>query len=570
MLVPERIMVKGQKRSRATMLTAFWILAVGYLSGTVLQQVLSRSGIVTGENLNVWAMSSGLAVFILTAAAGLKKSSRRFLASAGFAVPVLVVLTVLCIMGTLVLQKAGIEVMQRAYGPAAGILAGFFIDDLFHSFGFAMVMGLGSGGLFLTIMLRRRWTLRWSGSVSAHLGLLLMLLGVVIGSIWGVEGRLNLNEGVESDRFYVRTRDKDVRPHPLGFTLRLDDFRLEHYDTGYDLHVFEVDGKERKKLKTVSADTADTDALKEYGVRILDYSLEGFKPVPVQTEEKKQSAAGVPEHAGNGGNSDVGTNASGVESEHVIITGHHRIAVEPGGTFALPGTGMEIEVINFFKDFVMDMETHSPRNRSDSPENPALEIIIRDSTSTELERTWLFAKFPGFHGRKENAPSAGLRYEYSGDGGDGESSGKKNAMESGGGRKPAVKVMMKKDKSEKIVEAGQPLLMGEKLALVMLPSGGSSIRDYLSTVSILKNGQEVLKNTVEVNHPLEYGGFSIYQSDYRPEDPTFSGFQIVSDPGILIVYLGLALNLAGVLLVIFGQPVARRKKRKSQTGGGGE
>jgi len=553
------------------MLTAFWILAVGYLSGTVLQQVLSRSGIVTGENLNVWAMSSGLAVFIMTSAAGLKKSSRRFLASTTFAVPVLVVLTVLSIMGTLVLQGAGGEIMQRAYGPAAGILAGFFIDDLFHSFGFAMVMGLGSGGLFLTIMLRRRWTLRWTGSVSAHLGLLLMLLGVVIGSIWGVEGRLNLNEGVESDSFYVQTGDKDVRPHPLGFTLRLDDFRLEHYDTGYDLHVFEVDGKERKKLKTVSADTADKDALKEYGVKILDYSPEGFEPGPVQTDEIIQPGAGTREHAGGGENADAGTNAPGVESAHVIIAGHHRIAVEPGGTFAVPVTGMEIEVINFFKDFVMDMETHSPRNRSDSPENPALEIIIRDSESRELERTWLFAKFPGFHGRKEDAPLSGLRYEYSGNVSDAEAHDAKRAMKAGGSRRtPAIKVMIKKDGSEKIVEAGQPLLMGEKLALVMLPAGGSSIRDYLSTVSILKNGQEVLKNTVEVNHPIEYGGFSIYQSDYRPEDPTFSGFQIVRDPGILIVYFGLALNLAGVLLVIFGQPVVRRKKRRSQTGGGGE
>ena len=40
------------------------------------------------------------------------------------------------------------------------------------------------------------------------------------------------------------------------------------------------------------------------------------------------------------------------------------------------------------------------------------------------------------------------------------------------------------------------------------------VKEYTSLISILENGKEVLKKTVQVNHPLHYKGLAFYQSNY--------------------------------------------------------
>ena len=41
-------------------------------------------------------------------------------------------------------------------------------------------------------------------------------------------------------------------------------------------------------------------------------------------------------------------------------------------------------------------------------------------------------------------------------------------------------------------------------------------KDYVSNVTVLENGQEVLKKVIEVNEPLIYKGITFYQSSYQP------------------------------------------------------
>lgn len=40
------------------------------------------------------------------------------------------------------------------------------------------------------------------------------------------------------------------------------------------------------------------------------------------------------------------------------------------------------------------------------------------------------------------------------------------------------------------------------------------VKEYISDLTILENGKEVLKKTIEVNHPLHYRGLAFYQSSY--------------------------------------------------------
>lgn len=51
-----------------------------------------------------------------------------------------------------------------------------------------------------------------------------------------------------------------------------------------------------------------------------------------------------------------------------------------------------------------------------------------------------------------------------------------------------------------------------KFETLYYPDG--SVKDWKSTLSIIKNDQRILTKTIEVNHPLSYKGFIFYQSGY--------------------------------------------------------
>ena len=64
----------------------------------------------------------------------------------------------------------------------------------------------------------------------APLGGALLLVGGMLGAIWGNQGTLTLRKGEASEVFF----DKAGRTHPLNFSVRLKDFQIEYYPQGED------------------------------------------------------------------------------------------------------------------------------------------------------------------------------------------------------------------------------------------------------------------------------------------------------------------------------------------------
>jgi cytochrome c biogenesis protein len=62
-----------------------------------------------------------------------------------------------------------------------------------------------------------------------HLSILVILLGALIGSFYGFRGYMNIVEGESADRVSLRSGQQD---QPLGFKVRLDQFRVSFYPTG--------------------------------------------------------------------------------------------------------------------------------------------------------------------------------------------------------------------------------------------------------------------------------------------------------------------------------------------------
>ena len=98
---------------------------------------------------------------------------------------------------------------------------------------------------------------------------------------------------------------------------------------------------------------------------------------------------------------------------------------------------------------------------------------------------------------------------------------------------------------------------------IVLARRQDSDQDYLSTVSVIEDGRTVRTQTIEVNHPLHYGGYHFYQHDYDPAGSRYTVLGVVSDSGLQGVYVGCILLAAGLVVHLLGRMRRRRREGKA-------
>lgn len=74
------------------------------------------------------------------------------------------------------------------------------------------------------------------------------------------------------------------------------------------------------------------------------------------------------------------------------------------------------------------------------------------------------------------------------------------------------------------------------------------VKSYKSQIAINKEGNLVKEAVIEVNKPLNFGGYSFYQYGYDVELPEQTIIQVVKDPGLPFVYAGYIILLIGMFL----------------------
>jgi len=112
--------------------------------------------------------------------------------------------------------------------------------------------------------------------------------------------------------------------------------------------------------------------------------------------------------------------------------------------------------------------------------------------------------------------------------------------------------------SKRYVFAWRPGHMNPSSSLAM--DYHRAIRDYISEVEIIQDGQVVAAKSIEVNHPLHYGGYHFYQSDPGGQDEfgVYTGLLVVSDSGLNTIYGGYVLLIGGVVWHFWARPILRR------------
>lgn len=73
-------------------------------------------------------------------------------------------------------------------------------------------------------------------------------------------------------------------------------------------------------------------------------------------------------------------------------------------------------------------------------------------------------------------------------------------------------------------------------------------KDYFSDLAVLEGGAVVAEKTIEVNDPLNWGGYHIYQADYDHERGEYTVLSVRSDSGLYVVYAGFVLLVAGTFV----------------------
>ena len=72
-----------------------------------------------------------------------------------------------------------------------------------------------------------------------HLSILIILIGGILGSLYGFRGHVEILEGETVDRIFLRIKDEEVSK-PIGFSVRCDEFNITYYDLkGAEKHVKE-------------------------------------------------------------------------------------------------------------------------------------------------------------------------------------------------------------------------------------------------------------------------------------------------------------------------------------------
>ena len=95
---------------------------------------------------------------------------------------------------------------------------------------------------------------------------------------------------------------------------------------------------------------------------------------------------------------------------------------------------------------------------------------------------------------------------------------------------------------------------------------GDYIKDWRSHASVLDPNGNVIEHTIRVNEPLVFNGFYYYQTDWRPKVPYgetpekwYSILRVTRDPGLPMVYLGIALMTFGMIWAFYIGPRFKKK-----------
>jgi cytochrome c biogenesis protein ResB len=86
------------------------------------------------------------------------------------------------------------------------------------------------------------------------------------------------------------------------------------------------------------------------------------------------------------------------------------------------------------------------------------------------------------------------------------------------------------------------------------------ISEYISELQIIRNNEVVAEKDIEVNHPLHFGGYHLYQADYDKQAGQYTILTVTSDTGLGTVYAGYLMLCIGLFWHFWLRHIFKAKK----------
>jgi len=425
-------------------------------------------------------------------------------------ISVLTAILLACIVGTFMLLEAGLE-------------------RIYHSFWFFTL--LGSLAVCTIACVLKQWSLRKVpvSFLLLHLGIIVILAGGTWGHLKGVKGYVSIPEGGSATQFYPNWSLED-RLVPMPGKSLYGEFRgIERGQAIFTPRFGEPMAYPLDQIHTISVDPNRPGRKHEKDLLHMPEGghLQGF----VRAVESNKVLMDVDGEVKTVRLQDVaflqmgspaviplgfGFHLKDFRIEYYPETVRNVLALKsPGGKIMeLPpepgqeadlGDGYHAKVIRYIPDAVVGKDNQLV-SRSDIPNNPAVEVEISWDGGTE--KLISFSRFPSFHGSKKES-GVDLRF---------------------------------------LTTEGMP-------------------RAFISEIELVYEGIPVEEAVIKVNSPFTYGGYTFYQSSYNQEtNPVRSIFQVVSDPGLKLTYIGFILLMLGCIGLMYVRPIRlelRRRKNPS-------
>jgi cytochrome c biogenesis protein len=153
------------------------------------------------------------------------------------------------------------------------------------------------------------------GVYIVHLSIILMVIGGLIGSIFGFEGFVNITEGKTSGSITLRNSGKS---HDLGFDIRCDDFSISFYDSGMPSEYRSTLTIIEQGKPVLTRDIIVNSPLRYRGINIFQSNYGSLPPEEITLKFRSNSTgAEYAEKAGIGRQVDLPEN-----NGHLVIKGY--------------------------------------------------------------------------------------------------------------------------------------------------------------------------------------------------------------------------------------------------------
>jgi hypothetical protein len=453
------------------------------------------------------------------------------LSSLRLAVVTMVTLAAVCGYATFYEMQNGTPAAQR---------------DIYQTPWFAFLLGLLGLNVFAVMVSRYPWTKHHIGFLTAHVGILLVLVGSVVSLYRGLDSNMALYEGETSDRVALLEKALQVSVPGLGvsgtFPVVFEKKapgpgRETRFRLGGDV-VLVADEYHPHVSVTEAFEPAAT------GAPALHFVLQA----PMATQEQWLVADDPQRSHLDLGMVSFGFHAATSDAQVKELLGHSEGAnhlsfvVSPDGKLffaAADGAGV--------------VQTGAVEPGQAVPSAwPAMGVTVdRFLPRARLARTV----------RSETPPAKEER------------------------RQPAVRLHLEgpKGKSEpewvlwgervSVAYGGQPATLAYRSPEAVLPfrvtllrfsnepyPGSRMASTFESTVRVEDPEKGTFETLVSMNHPLHHRGYIFFQSSFVEGRPMMSIFSVARAPGLPLVYLGTTLIGVGIVWMFYVKPwLARRQ-----------